>query len=552
MADEGAVRERLASAVEKARQVIEDVREGRIPPLGEQNTKSALIGPVLTALGWDLTNPGEVFHEYSKQPQDPRVDYALFVQGKPRVVLEAKDLHKDLSDRKWASQICQYANLLGVEWCLLTNGDEYRLYNTHATVEWEQKLFRAVRVSEPMDLPRTLDTLELLTKDHVAENRLRALWHADFTDRRVGQAVRHLFASQDPSLIRWLRKRVGDLPPAAIKESLGRAEVHLEFQDGAAASRSQIVPVEPSEQEKHAGAPGVTAARQEGTGDWGVRAFRGPLQIEGRTNVLLLAKWRPLRREVVTQRVSIETVRRAAESACVLVQRGEEVSSQAIRREPTGPKSLGSALRGLAALLLAEAVTFVRASARAEYFAVPSGLTPEAMVAKVQQAAQRVEPSRQTASPQPAEAGRYALRRRFWTQLLGRAADKTDLHARITPGKENWLGTGAGRGGLSLCYVVREHDAHVELYIDRGKDAGRWNTSVFQQLRSSRESVEATFGHPLEWQPLEGKRACRIRSVTGAGGYRDESSWPEIHEAMIDAMVRLERALRPHILELSV
>ena len=107
MADEGAVRERLASAVEKARQVIEDVREGRIPPLGEQNTKSALIGPVLTALGWDLTNPGEVFHEYSKQPQDPRVDYALFVQGKPRVVLEAKDLHKDLSDRKWASQICQ-------------------------------------------------------------------------------------------------------------------------------------------------------------------------------------------------------------------------------------------------------------------------------------------------------------------------------------------------------------------------------------------------------------------------------------------------------------
>jgi hypothetical protein len=38
----------------------------------------------------------------------------------------------------------------------------------------------------------------------------------------------------------------------------------------------------------------------------------------------------------------------------------------------------------------------------------------------------------------------------------------------------------------------------------------------------------------------------------GIGGYRDdESKWPEIQDAMIDAMIRLEKALRQHIESLS-
>lgn len=36
------------------------------------------------------------------------------------------------------------------------------------------------------------------------------------------------------------------------------------------------------------------------------------------------------------------------------------------------------------------------------------------------------------------------------------------------------------------------------------------------------------------------------------GGYRDDiAKWPQIQEAMIDAMIRFEKALRPHIDELD-
>jgi hypothetical protein len=34
------------------------------------------------------------------------------------------------------------------------------------------------------------------------------------------------------------------------------------------------------------------------------------------------------------------------------------------------------------------------------------------------------------------------------------------------------------------------------------------------------------------------------------GVYRDEATWPQVHEAMIDAMTRLERAVKPHIKKL--
>lgn len=36
------------------------------------------------------------------------------------------------------------------------------------------------------------------------------------------------------------------------------------------------------------------------------------------------------------------------------------------------------------------------------------------------------------------------------------------------------------------------------------------------------------------------------------GGYKDEQQWPEIIEATVEAMVRLEDAMRPHIEGLDV
>ena len=100
-------------------------------------------------------------------------------------------------------------------------------------------------------------------------------------------------------------------------------------------------------------------------------------------------------------------------------------------------------------------------------------------------------------------------------------------------------------------YVMTQRGSGVELYVDRGRGLDAENTRIFETLLASRDQIERDFGGPLDWQPLEGRRACRIKRSL-EGGYRDEERWPEIHEAMIDAMIRLERALRPHLDRLPV
>jgi predicted type IV restriction endonuclease len=113
----------LTSAVDVVRGRIQQIRD-RKQPVGEENTKAALIDPILTALGWDLQNIDEVQREYRRKPQDNPADYGLFLNATPRLFAEAKSLETDLRDRKWISQNLSYATVVGVRWCVLTNGDQ--------------------------------------------------------------------------------------------------------------------------------------------------------------------------------------------------------------------------------------------------------------------------------------------------------------------------------------------------------------------------------------------------------------------------------------------
>jgi hypothetical protein len=51
---------------------------------------------------------------------------------------------------------------------------------------------------------------------------------------------------------------------------------------------------------------------------------------------------------------------------------------------------------------------------------------------------------------------------------------------------------------------------------------------------------------------LEGKRACRISVSLTDGGYRSpDERWGSLQDSQIDAMIRLEKALKPFIMKLK-
>lgn len=147
---------------------------------------------------------------------------------------------------------------------------------------------------------------------------------------------------------------------------------------------------------------------------------------------------------------------------------------------------------------------------------------------------------------------RYTVREEFWKRLLEYAKTKTKLHANISPGAYSWVGTSAGKRGLGYNYSVREHDSAVELYIDRGADSQEENKSIFDTLFGNRSHVEQEFAGPLEWQRLEERRACRIRKRLDDGGWKDSEKWPKVYEKTVEAMMRLEKVLKPHIGRLRI
>jgi hypothetical protein len=106
---------------------------------------------------------------------------------------------------------------------------------------------------------------------------------------------------------------------------------------------------------------------------------------------------------------------------------------------------------------------------------------------------------------------------------------------------------------LGLNYVVTQDECAAELYIDRGKDGEQENKAIFDQLRANQADIEKVFGGPLIWERLDGKRACRIRFTQPSGGYRSpEEKWPSIQDGIIQAMNRLDQALRPFLKTLKL
>lgn len=148
-------------------------------------------------------------------------------------------------------------------------------------------------------------------------------------------------------------------------------------------------------------------------------------------------------------------------------------------------------------------------------------------------------------------AERHEICFRFWKTLLDRARGRTNLHAESSPSERLSLATETGKSGLLLKYQLGKHgEAWVDLYIDRGSKEE--NEAIFDQLFAHKQAVEEAFGEALEWERLERYRACRVRKRITLGGWRDEERWPEIQDAMIDAMVRLEAAFRPYIDSLQI
>ena len=197
----------------------------------EQDTKAVLIEPVLEALGWDTRDPEHVRREYKFHPHDNPVDYALHLARVPKLMVEAKGLNESMDDRRWVGQTIGYAAVGGAVWCVLTNGDEYRIYNAAAAVQAADKLLcRVVLSADPPDA--VAEVLSLISRPNLGDDLIEVLWKARHVDGRVRAVLTGLLGGPaggpDPKLVRLIRASEPSLTARDVADSLRRLAVRVE------------------------------------------------------------------------------------------------------------------------------------------------------------------------------------------------------------------------------------------------------------------------------------------------------------------------------------
>ena len=215
----------LRELIERLGSKIREYRD-RGRSIGEQDTKTKLIGPVLEALGWNIRGD-DVEQEYKARPRDNPVDYALKMSGVPVLFLEAKALGEKLSDSKIIGQVLGYATVAHVEWCVLTDGDEYHLFNANAPVHADDKRFCRTRISEGK--PEEIVTaLSLFSFANMQENVIEVVWKAYFVDQQVRTALLGMLNPVDEKLIGLIRKKVPALKRKEIADAVVRMGIRID------------------------------------------------------------------------------------------------------------------------------------------------------------------------------------------------------------------------------------------------------------------------------------------------------------------------------------
>ena len=112
----------------------------------ETRTRQVLIDPMLRALGWDVEDPHSVELEHKIEKKKKRtndklhwIDYTLMGSEKSIALIEAKVIGTPL-DEEATGQALNYANMKGIPYMVVTDGDHWQMFKVFEEVQLEERI----------------------------------------------------------------------------------------------------------------------------------------------------------------------------------------------------------------------------------------------------------------------------------------------------------------------------------------------------------------------------------------------------------------------------
>ena len=198
----------LLSVIKELRSKISDYKKRK---LNETSTRTIVIDPVLEALGWNVRDPEVVHLEYPTIDGKP-VDYALKIDGKTVLLVEAKPISDPLKDIKAITQVVGYAASDGIEWCILTNGVVWKIYRSSEKCPAPDKLLFEISY-DPINikdekLSKIITNFLKFSRVEMANGTLDREGERVFNDSKVDKVLDKIMQNPPRALINLIKKEM--------------------------------------------------------------------------------------------------------------------------------------------------------------------------------------------------------------------------------------------------------------------------------------------------------------------------------------------------------
>ncbi|MBR5464230.1 MAG: type I restriction enzyme HsdR N-terminal domain-containing protein [Alistipes sp.] len=174
----------------------------------EEATKTALIMPFISALGYDVFNPLEVLPEMNCDigtKKGEKIDYAIIKNGDPIILIECKHWAQDLNLHD--NQLIRYFNVSSAKFGILTNGIIYRFYTDLAEPnKMDEKPFFEINLLELKDAQ-----IEELKKFHRSYFDIETILSSASELKYVGElknVIGKEFVNPSPEFVKFIAKQV--------------------------------------------------------------------------------------------------------------------------------------------------------------------------------------------------------------------------------------------------------------------------------------------------------------------------------------------------------
>ncbi len=219
----------------------------------EEATKISLIMPFLQLLGYDVFNPHEVVPEFTADigtKKGEKVDYAIFIDGKPSILIEAKQVDDPLKAHD--NQLYRYFSVTESKFAILTNGILYKFFSD---IQEPNKMddapfleFNLLDIKEPLvaELKKfkkeSYNADELFTAATTLKytNKIKSIFDEELKEPKdefvryflkeiyAGNATKNVIDKFKPIVKKALNQHVSDLMNEKIKSALESSEAESE------------------------------------------------------------------------------------------------------------------------------------------------------------------------------------------------------------------------------------------------------------------------------------------------------------------------------------